>query len=200
MSDEKIYAADFVMSAPSVEGCPKSTLPEFAFIGRSNVGKSSLINALTNKKGLAKTSSTPGKTRLINYFIIDKKWHLVDLPGYGYAKMGHAGREKLAKIIEGYVLRREPLTSLFVLIDSRLEPQNADIAFINNCGAAGIPIGIVFTKSDKCTNTELQKNIARFKKTLLETWDELPMMFVTSAEKRSGLSNLLEYIQFILKG
>lgn len=194
MSQFRINEAEFVMSAPSVAGCPKSVLPEFAFIGRSNVGKSSLINALTNRKGLAKTSSTPGKTRLINYFLIDKVWHLVDLPGYGYAKMGHEGRMKLAKMIESYVLQRDPLTLLFVLVDSRLEPQTTDLNFINNCGAAGVPLAIVFTKADKCSNTELQKNIAAFKKAMLKTWAELPPVFVTSAEKRNGLEDLYAFI------
>lgn len=200
MSQLKIHEAEFVMSAPSVSGCPKSALPEFAFIGRSNVGKSSLINALTNRKGLAKTSSTPGKTRLINYFIIDKAWHLVDLPGYGYAKMGHEGRAKLAKMIESYVLQRDPLTLLLVLVDSRLEPQTADLDFINNCGAAGVPLSIVFTKADKCSGTELQKNVSAFKKALLKTWEELPPVFVTSAEKRSGLEELYTYITGTMSG
>ena len=175
--------------------CPQTSLPEYAFIGRSNVGKSSLINMLTGRKGLAMTSATPGKTMLINHFIVNKEWHLVDLPGYGYAKRGKKATEKLQNIIEHYVLEREQLTCLFVLIDSRLTPQKIDLEFIEWLGENGIPFGIIFTKADKNKAGELKKNVTLFLNTLKEQWEELPPHFITSSEKRLGREEFLNYIE-----
>lgn len=189
-----IKSAEFVISNSSWLQCPKHRLPEYAFIGRSNVGKSSLINRLTNHKNLAKTSSKPGKTLLINHFFIDKKWYLVDLPGYGYAQLGKKGRDKLEKMIKGYVLCREELINLFVLIDSRLEPQKIDLEFFEFLGVNGIPFSIVFTKSDKQSKTKTALNVENYKNTLLETWEELPPIFITSSETGDGCEELLEYI------
>lgn len=189
-----IKSAEFVISNSSWLQCPKHRLPEYAFIGRSNVGKSSLINRLTNHKNLAKTSSKPGKTLLINHFFIDKKWYLVDLPGYGYAQLGKKGRDKLEKMIKGYVLCREELINLFVLIDSRLEPQKIDLEFFEFLGVNGIPFSIVFTKSDKQSKTKTALNVENYKNTLLETWEELPPIFITSSENGDGCEELLEYI------
>jgi GTP-binding protein len=180
-----------------VAQCPKSSVPEYAFIGRSNVGKSSLINMLTRHGGLAKTSSTPGKTQLINHFLINETWHLVDLPGYGYAKASKTSRTKFAAIVTDYIQQRDALTLLFVLIDSRLEPQAIDLAFINRLGAAGVPFALVFTKTDKLGTDALQRNIAHYKETLAETWEELPLTFVTSAESGAGRDDLLHYIDTI---
>ena len=172
---------------------------EFAFIGRSNVGKSSLINMLTGRKALAMTSSTPGKTMLINHFLINKAWHLVDLPGYGYAKRGKSAMEALKRLIESYVVCREQLTCLFVLIDSRLKPQKIDLSFINFLGEHGIPFAIVFTKVDKLRAGERKKNIQTFLQTLQEQWEELPPHFVTSSEKGEGRNELLDYMDSIIK-
>lgn len=190
----KITSAVFISSFADVRKCPEPTKPEFAFIGRSNVGKSSLINMLTDSRYLAKTSSTPGKTQTINHFLINDYWYLVDLPGYGYAKASKSLREGFGKIIEGYVLKRENLSCLFILIDARLEPQKIDLSFMQFAGEKGIPICLLFTKCDKLGKNDLQKNISRYKKTLLEIWDELPPVILTSAEKRSGKEDILDFI------
>lgn len=193
-----ITSAEFVCSNSDYKKCPETQLPEFAFIGRSNVGKSSLINSLTGKKGLAKTSATPGKTQLINHFIINNAWYLVDLPGYGYAKVSQTERKKWEKMISDYLTNRENLFCTFVLIDSRLEPQQIDIEFINYLGESGIPFAIIFTKTDKLTKNELSKSLAQYKKKLLDWWEELPATFVTSAEKGVGKEDVLEYIGGII--
>lgn len=177
--------------------CPDTRLPEYAFIGRSNVGKSSLINMLTGQKGLAMTSQKPGKTQLINHFIIDDSWYLVDLPGYGYARLGASNRESLRRIIETYILCREQLSSLFVLIDCRHEPQKIDLEFLQWLGENGIPFSIVFTKADKLSFSRLKENTEAYKQKLLETWEELPPVFITSSEKKTGKEELLDYIDSI---
>jgi GTP-binding protein len=179
--------------------CPKDTKPEYAFIGRSNVGKSSLINMLTNNRKLAKTSSTPGKTLLINHFIINNEWYLVDLPGYGFAKRSKKEVTKLNQMIQGYILQREQLVNVFVLIDVRLEAQKIDLEFIQWLGESSIPFAIVFTKADKLTANKVNANVAAYKKVLSETWEELPPMFVTSSEKKQGRDELLNYIEEINK-
>lgn len=194
-----IKTATFVVSNTDHKSCPTDEKPEFAFIGRSNVGKSSLINMLANNKKLAKTSSTPGKTRLINHFEINEKWYLVDLPGYGYAKVSKANRNTFEKFISEYLLERKTLVNTFVLIDSRLAPQKIDIEFMNWCGEKGIPFSIVFTKIDKLSSSELQKNLAVYKKEMLKYWDELPPVFTTSSESKFGQEKLLNYIDRILK-
>jgi len=183
-----------VISNTDVKLCPMNGLPEYAFIGRSNVGKSSLINMLTNRKGLAKTSQKPGKTLLINHFIINDEWYLVDLPGYGYATAGKSTRDKLKKIIEGYVLFRAELTCLFVLLDCRHEPQAIDLEFMEWLGVSAIPFSIVFTKSDKLSKSRLNENLAVYREKLSESWEELPPVFVTSSEKAEGRDELLKYI------
>lgn len=193
----KITSAEFVISNSRADMCPDTTIPEYALIGRSNVGKSSLINMLTGNKKLAMTSATPGKTMLINHFLINKSWHLVDLPGYGYAKRGKKATEKLQNIIEHYILDREQLTCLFVLIDSRLSPQKIDLEFIEWLGEHGIPFGIIFTKADKNKAGELKKNVAEFLNTLQAQWEELPPHFITSSEKRIGRDEFLDYIDQI---
>lgn len=193
----EIKSAEFIISNASVSKCPDTTLPEYAFIGRSNVGKSSLINMLTNHKKLAKTSATPGKTLLINHFLINKAWYLVDLPGYGYAKRGKKEQENLRQIISSYILHREQMTNLFVLIDSRHEPQKIDLEFIEWLGENGIPFSIVFTKADKSKPMQLKKNISVFLDTLAEQWEELPPHFVTSSENRTGREEVLDYINSI---
>jgi GTP-binding protein len=194
----EITHASYLVSSPAVESCPKADRPEYAFIGRSNVGKSSLINMICNKKELAKVSASPGKTQLINHFNItssDKKqWYLVDLPGYGYAKRSQSQRKSWEKMIEGYIRKRENLTNLFVLVDSRHEPQNLDLQFINKLGEWRIPFAIIFTKSDKSTQRDTANNVNAFLKALSETWEEPPPYFVTSAIKRTGLKQLLEFI------
>ena len=194
-----IKKAEFVISNSDYRKCPQDGKPEYAFIGRSNVGKSSLINMLTNRKGLAMTSSTPGKTMLINHFLINDEWYLVDLPGYGYARRGKEGRDKLRKIIEDYVLEREAMTNLFVLVDSRHEPQKIDLEFMEWLGENGVPFAIVFTKTDKLGSGRLQLNIDAYKEKLLETWEELPPIFITSSEKGQGREELLGYIDNINK-
>lgn len=194
-----IKNAEFVISNTDHRKCPQDGKPEYAFIGRSNVGKSSLINMLTNRKGLAMTSSTPGKTMLINHFIINDEWYLVDLPGYGYARRGKENRERLRQIIEDYVLEREQMTSLFVLVDSRHEPQKIDLEFMEWLGENGVPFAIVFTKADKLGSGRLQMNIDAYKQKLLETWEELPPTFVTSSERAQGREELLNYIEEINK-
>lgn len=196
-----IKSADFFISSGRADQCPQdSKLPEYAFIGRSNVGKSSLINMLTGRKALAKTSSTPGKTMLINHFIINNEWYLVDLPGYGFARRGKKEMEKFRNLIEYYILERQQLTCLFVLIDSRLPPQKIDLEFIQWLGEEGIPFCIVFTKADKNKTGELKKNVQGFLKKLQEEWEELPMHFVTSSEKGTGRMELLDYIDEINNG
>ena len=189
--------ASFVISSPDVASCPRSTLPEYAFIGRSNVGKSSLINMLTRNPKLAKTSQKPGKTLLINHFLIDDKWHLVDLPGYGYAQAGQQQREKLRLMIERYCLLRQELCSLFVLVDCRHEPQPIDLAFMEWLGENEVPFAIVFTKGDKLGKVRLRENVEAYKQKMLETWVELPPVFVTSAETGMGGDELLQYIESI---
>jgi len=195
----EIKSAEFVISNTDYLKCPDSKLPEYAFIGRSNVGKSSLINMLTNKKGLAMTSSKPGKTLLINHFLINNDWHLVDLPGYGYATTGKSMREKLQLIIENYIHYREQLICLFVLIDSRHEPQKIDIEFMEWLGESGIPFSIVFTKLDKLSSAKAKENIKVYQDKLLEQWEQLPPVFITSSEKRTGRDELLGYIEEINK-
>ena len=198
-----IKSAEFSLSAPMVSMCPNDTKPEYAFIGRSNVGKSSLINMLTNRRKLAKTSATPGKTLLINHFIINKEWYLVDLPGYGYAKRSKKEVAKLDQMIRGYILQREQMVKVFVLVDSRHEPQAIDLEFIDWLGQSGVPFAIVFTKTDKLSGGKASQNIANYKKKLQETWEELPPMFLTSSESRQGRDELLDYIDSInqqLKG
>ena len=178
--------------------CPATDVPEYAFIGRSNVGKSSLINMLGRSKSLAKTSQKPGKTLLINHFKVDNgEWYLVDLPGYGYAARGQEQREKLSKIIKGYILERAQLTSLFVLIDIRHEPQKVDIEFLDWLGDNGVPFSIIFTKADKLGSVAGQRNVEAYKKELLKRWEELPPVFVTSSEKGTGRQELLDYIYSI---
>jgi len=186
------------MSNADFKGCPKQNLPEFAFIGRSNVGKSSLINMLLGKKNLAKTSSAPGKTQLINHFIINESWFLVDLPGYGYAKVAKTQREKWQKLISSYLRLRENLTLVFILIDVRLDPQKIDLEFINWCGEEQIPFSLVLTKLDKVSTAESQRNFAKLKETLLLTWEELPPVFATSATNGAGRDELLGYIQTLI--
>ena len=193
----EIKSASFVISKPHWKDCPKPTMPEYAFIGRSNVGKSSLINALCNHKGLAKTSSTPGKTQLINHFLINENWYLCDLPGYGYAKVSKKSREEWGKMIKGYILNRKNLMNTFVLIDSRHKPQQIDIDFMIFLGENGIPFSIIFTKSDKIKQKELGKNIKNFEEELYKYWEEIPPYFITSAEKKTGKKGVLNYIQQI---
>lgn len=190
-----ITKAEFIISNTDWKKCPATTLPEFAFIGRSNVGKSSLINMLTGRKALAKTSQTPGKTLLINHFKINDAWWIVDLPGYGYAKIGKTASEKLQKLINGYILNREQLTCLFVLIDSRHAPMKVDIDFITMLGENGIPFAIVFTKLDKLSNRQWQMNFKAYKQRLEEDWEELPPMFATSSEKATGRDEVLGFIE-----
>lgn len=192
-----IRDAKFVISNTDYTKCPEGRLPEYAFIGRSNVGKSSLINMLTNRKGLAMTSSTPGKTLLINHFIINDEWYLVDLPGYGYARRGKEGREKIADIIDSYISNREQMTTLFVLLDSRHDPQKIDLEFMEELGENGIPFAIVFTKVDKQSKSKTNDNINRYKEKLLESWEELPPIFLTSSEQKIGGEEILNYIDEI---
>lgn len=194
-----IRTAKFVASYPNVQKCPKTDLPEYAFIGRSNVGKSSLINMLTCTKALAKVSQTPGKTQLINFYLINGEWHLVDLPGYGYAKVSKGDREKFSDIILNYILKRENLHLLFVLIDSRLEPQEIDIQFINWLGENQVPFALVFTKTDKVSSTVLSDNLEQFRKVMMETWEELPPIFTTSCVTRTGREDILNYIEQVFR-
>lgn len=190
-----VKTATYVISSPDVKDCPQSTLPEYAFIGRSNVGKSSLINMLCHNPKLAKTSQKPGKTLLINHFLINGEWHLVDLPGYGYAQAGQKQREALKTMIERYCLYREQLVCLFVLIDCRHEAQKIDLEFINWLGENGVPFAIVFTKGDKLGKVRLKENVEAYKTRLLEEWEELPPVFVTSAETKLGGEELTAYIE-----
>ena len=194
-----INKAEFVISNTDVRKCPGGNLPEYAFIGRSNVGKSSLINMLTNRKSLAKTSQKPGKTQLINHFIIDDAWYLVDLPGYGYAQRGKEGRARIQQIIEGYILERQELTNLFVLIDCRHEPQAIDLEFMAWLGENGIPFSIIFTKIDKISKTKLHENMDVYGAKMLEEWEELPPMLTSSAEKNEGREEIILFIESINK-
>jgi GTP-binding protein len=194
----QIKSAEFIISNTEVSKCPLDGKPEFAFIGRSNVGKSSLINMLTSKKGLAKTSGTPGKTQLINHFLINEHWYLVDLPGYGYAKVSRTQRSSFERFIADYLTKRETLFNIFVLLDARLEPQKIDLEFMNWCGQKGLPFSMVFTKIDKLSSTALQKNLAKYKKEMLKVWAELPPVFTTSAESGFGKEPVLNYIEQIL--
>src|SRR5690554_1478567 len=189
-----IKSAEFIVSNSDYRKCPDGDNPEFAFIGRSNVGKSSLINMLTNRKSLAMTSSKPGKTTLINHFMINNEWYLVDLPGYGYARRGKEGRDKLREIIEDYILEREQLVNLFLLVDVRHEPQQIDLEFMEWLGENGVPFSIVFTKADKISSARLKTNVEEYKAKLLESWEELPPVFVTSSEKKQGGEDILSYI------
>ena len=192
-----IAHAEFVMSNTRVEQCPKSKLPEYAFIGRSNVGKSSLINMLCNRKKLAKTSSRPGKTQLINHFLINKQWHLVDLPGYGYARVSKTQKKTFQKFITNYFIKRKELISAFLLIDFRHKPQNLDLEFMSWLGENFIPFSIIFTKSDKLKEKEIKENTSNYLKRLEEDWEEVPKYFITSSEKRIGKDELLNYIDEI---
>ena len=195
----EITNAEFVISNTDVKKSPAGTFPEYAFIGRSNVGKSSLINMLTGRKGLAMTSATPGKTMLINHFLINNSWYLVDLPGYGYARRGQKGQEQIRTIIEDYILEREQMTNLFVLIDSRLEPQKIDLEFMEWLGENGIPFAIIFTKADKLKGGRLKINISAYLRELRKQWEELPPYFITSSEERLGRTEVLNYIESINK-
>ena len=193
----EIKSAEFEISNSKLSKCPATTLPEYAFIGRSNVGKSSLINMITRKNKLAKTSATPGKTLLINHFLINNEWYLVDLPGYGYAQRGKKEQEQLTRIISNYILRREQMTNLFLLIDSRHEPQKIDMDFLDWLGTHQVPFSIVFTKADKLNKVKLQNNIKQYIQKLEEQWVELPPYFITSAENRMGREEILDYIDQI---
>jgi len=192
-----IHTAEYSASYPSVNKCPSVVIPEYAFIGRSNVGKSSLINMICDRKKLALTSGKPGKTQMINYFIIDKSWYIVDLPGYGYAKISKVKRESFRKMIEGYLQRRTNLQCTFVLIDSNIKPQQIDLEFINWMGECRLPFVIVYTKADKSKEKELEENIAAFESKLQESWTDLPQRFRTSANKREGRDELLDFIEDI---
>lgn len=195
----EITSAEFVISNTDVKKCPPGIFPEYAFIGRSNVGKSSLINMMTGRKGLAMTSATPGKTMLINHFLINKSWYIVDLPGYGYARRGQKGKDQIRTIIEDYILEREQMTNLFVLIDSRLEPQKIDLEFMEWLGENGIPFSIIFTKADKLKGGRLKMNINNYLRELSKEWEELPPYFVSSSENRTGRTEILDYIENISK-
>ena len=195
----EIKIAEFVISNTDYRKCPEGTKPEYAFIGRSNVGKSSLINMLTNRKGLAMTSQKPGKTLLINHFLINNQWFLVDLPGYGFAQRGKEQREQLRRLIETYVLHREQLTCLFVLLDCRHEPQKIDLEFMEWLGENGVPFAIIFTKADKLSRSRLMENVESYKQHLLETWEELPPIFLSSSEAKAGREEILDYIDSINK-
>lgn len=194
-----IKQAQFVVSAPTVSKCPGDTKPEFAFIGRSNVGKSSLINMLCNHKGLAKTSATPGKTLLINHFIINGEWYLVDLPGYGYAKRSKTVQQQLDRMIHSYMLQREQLTCVFVLVDVRHEQQLVDREFVDWLGGSGVPFAIIFTKADKLGRIKARDNAEAWMKLLHSTWEELPPYFITSSEKKTGRDEVLDYIEGVIR-
>lgn len=193
-----IKSATFLVSNSTVSACPTTDKKEFAFIGRSNVGKSSLINMLTGQSKLAKTSQTPGKTQLINHFDINNEWLIADLPGYGFAKVSKVQRAKFESMITDYLIKRENLVTTFVLIDSRLEPQKIDIEFMNWCGEKRIPFSMIFTKIDKLSSSELQRNLAKYKKEMLKYWDELPPMFNSSSESNFGKEKILNYIESLL--
>ncbi|UOE41012.1 ribosome biogenesis GTP-binding protein YihA/YsxC [Chryseobacterium suipulveris] len=190
-----IKTAEFVKSSGKWQDCPEPKIPEYAFIGRSNVGKSSLINAMLNRKDLAKTSQTPGKTQLINHFLINENWYLTDLPGYGYAKVSKSQRKDFEKLITNYILNRKNLVNLFVLVDSRHSAQKIDLEFIEWCGENGIPFSIVFTKADKLKGNAATANVEKYKEELLKTWEDLPETYLTSAEKKEGGDEILQFIQ-----
>ena len=194
-----IKKSEFTISSATVSQCPKDTKPEFAFIGRSNVGKSSLINMLCNRKGLAKTSATPGKTLLINHFIINNEWYLVDLPGYGFAKRSKTVQKKLDQMITSYILQREQIVNTFVLIDIRHDPMKIDTDFINWLGESSVPFSIIFTKADKLGPVKAKQNAGKWMAALKDQWEELPPYFITSSEKRTGKDEVLTYIEDILK-
>ncbi len=194
-----IKTAEFTLSSPRESMCPKDTKPEYAFIGRSNVGKSSLINMLSRNKKLAKTSSTPGKTLLINHFLMNREWYLVDLPGYGFAKRSKTEVAKLDQMIRGYILEREQLVNVFVLVDIRLEPQKIDLEFINWLGVSSIPFAIIFTKADKLSESKVKANVDAYVKTMLETWEEMPPYFITSSNNARGREEVLNYIDQVNK-
>jgi GTP-binding protein len=196
----KIKSARFLVSAAEWQKCPKPTLPEYAFVGRSNVGKSSLINMITEKRDLAKTSGTPGKTQLINHFLINDEWYLVDLPGYGFAKVTKTIRENFDALMKGYIANRDNLMCVFVLIDSRLEPQKNDLDFINWLGDNGVPLAIIFTKADKQKPQHTEANIDVFKSVLLQYWEVMPTYFISSAEKKQGAEEILDFIEEANKG
>jgi len=189
-----IKSAEYLISSPEWEKCPVPNMPEFAFIGRSNVGKSSLINILANNEKLAKTSGTPGKTQLINHFVINKAWYLVDLPGYGFAKVSHSQRKKWEQMIENYLRKRENLMHVFVLVDSRHSPQKLDLDFISQLGQWNIPFSLVFTKADKNSQAETSRNVKAFLNKMRETWQFLPASFITSTVKKTGRDAILEFI------
>ncbi|WP_299361388.1 ribosome biogenesis GTP-binding protein YihA/YsxC [Winogradskyella sp.] len=191
----KITSAEFVMSNSDVAKCPKNPIPEYAFIGRSNVGKSSLINMLTNRKSLAKTSGRPGKTQLINHFIINNSWYLVDLPGYGYARVSKSSKKTFQKFITNYFEQRQQLVSAFVLVDIRHQPQRIDLDFMQYLGESGIPFGIIFTKADKLKPNAIDRHVNEYCKELLETWEELPPYFITSSTKKMGQEEVLSFIE-----
>lgn len=190
----EIKNSQFVISAPTVEKCPKDNKPEYAFIGRSNVGKSSLINMLCNHKGLAKTSATPGKTLLINLFLVNREWYLVDLPGYGYAKRSKSVQDQLQRMISSYILQRQQLVNVFVLIDIRHDPQKIDREFIDWLGVSSVPFSIVFTKADKLGPVKARQNAERWMESLGDTWETLPPYFITSSEKKTGRQEVIDYI------
>jgi GTP-binding protein len=190
-----IKTAEFVKSSGKWQECPEPNIPEYAFIGRSNVGKSSLINAMMNHKDLAKTSQTPGKTQLINHFLVNENWYLTDLPGYGYAKVSKVQRKDFEKLITNYILNRRNLVNLFVLVDVRHTPQKIDLEFIQWCGESGIPFSIVFTKADKLKPNAVVKNVEDYKAELHKTWEDLPELYITSAEKKEGGEHILNFIQ-----
>lgn len=190
----KIKSAEFIVSNSEVEKCPKNNLPEYAFIGRSNVGKSSLINMLTDRKSLAKTSGRPGKTQLINHFLINKNWYLVDLPGYGYARVSKSSKKKFQKFITNYFEQRQQLVSAFVLVDIRHKPQPIDLEFMQYLGESGMPFGIIFTKADKLKPAAINRHVNDYCDVLLKTWEELPHYFVTSSSKSIGKEDVLEFI------
>ena len=190
----EIKNSQFVISAPTVEKCPKDNKPEYAFIGRSNVGKSSLINMLCNHKGLAKTNATPGKTLLINLFLVNREWYLVDLPGYGYAKRSKSVQDQLQRMISSYILQRQQLVNVFVLIDIRHDPQKIDREFIDWLGVSSVPFSIVFTKADKLGPVKARQNAERWMESLRDTWETLPPYFITSSEKKTGRQEVIDYI------
>lgn len=191
----EIKKADFLMSNTRIDRLPNDNIPEYAFIGRSNVGKSSLINMLVQRRGLAKTSSVPGKTVAINHFIVNDAWYLVDLPGYGYAQHSKKQRDAWRIMINNYITQRRNLVTTFVLVDSRIEPQNSDLGFMDWLGESQVPFCIVFTKADKVSKAELDRNVEALKARLLEDWEELPPIFITSSEKRQGRDEVLDYIE-----
>lgn len=195
----EIKSAEFIISNAVVSKCPDTTQPEYAFIGRSNVGKSSLINMLTGRNKLAKTSATPGKTMLINHFLINNEWYLVDLPGYGYAKRSKKEKDKLEVMISSYILKREQMINLFLLIDCRHEPQKIDLEFMEWLGENEVPFSIVFTKADKLGGGKLKQNISHYLKELKKQWEELPPYFITSSENKTGRQEILDYIEQINK-